>query len=94
MMVCMPKNTAAALHATDLDYDVASLSEPLSDAALDVLDAISDAKDALPELLAYLNQAQAMAEAGRTPFEISERFGFDLDELIDRIAAAIKWTVA
>jgi hypothetical protein len=89
----MPKTTAAVVHATDLDYDVASLSEPLTEEAHVMLDAVLDTRDYLHELMAYVGQAQAMLEAGRSPFEVKERFGFDLDEVITQLDNAIVWTV-
>lgn len=85
----MPKNTAATV--TDLDYDLASLSEPLTADGLEMLSTVLDARDLLHELLAYTQQVQALLEAGRTPFEVRELFGLDLDDLTDKFDAAKAW---
>lgn len=80
----MPAMKPAA-HATDLDYDLAMLGDPLTDDALDALSTLIDARDAATELLAHLAQMQTALESGAPAYQTREQYAVDLEQLADTI---------
>lgn len=71
--------------ATDIDYDLAMLSEPLDGDQLDALSAIISARDTITELQALIGQMQTRLESGAAPYPLREQYAIDLDELSDRL---------
>lgn len=83
--------TKSPAHATDLDYELAQLGDPLTGDALDMLSTVITARDAARDLLDYITRIQHTLEAGATPHQVRERFGADLDETLDAVASSIIW---
>jgi hypothetical protein len=68
------------------DLDVAQLREPLTDAQLDALDAVLEARDAARDAVALLEHMQAVIEAGADPYRTREQFGVDLEQATEAVA--------
>lgn len=79
--------TKAAAGPTDLDYDLASLVEPLAGETLDVLDAVIEARDACDELRSHIARAQEALEAGLFDFKTRHEIAADMLELSDLLHA-------
>jgi hypothetical protein len=84
----MPTTRRSAHGPTDLDYDVASLRDPLPPETLTVLDTVLDARTASEELTAHLNRAQQKLEAGTFDEAARDEIGADLLALSDQLRAA------
>lgn len=82
----MPK---AAVHATDLDYDLAMLGDPIGDDSLDFLDALLPAKDAAGLLVELIGGAQSMIESGVSPFEVRERLSVAIQDAVQAASEGV-----
>lgn len=87
MLSVMP--TTKTHHPDQFDVDVAQLGTPLDGDQLDAISDCVDARLAAEELLAHVGHMQRMLEAGAPAYSTREQFAVDLDQLADRIHAAV-----
>lgn len=73
---------------TDLDYDVAQLGDPLTADALDALDGVIDARDAVAEFANLITLTQTAIEDGKYDEALRDQIGSDLLALAAKLSAA------
>lgn len=72
----------------EIDRDLAMITEPLSSDALDQLDVVLDARDALNDAQEYIAYAQQQIEAGTFDLAMQDTVGAALLHLADLIKTA------